>query len=75
MLLPKEYDSTYSRRFLKKWVQLDNFKKYVKYTVKRIWPQKRYQMGWKSLVDIISIKSPLGAMTAGNNPIDRSKMG
>jgi hypothetical protein len=76
-MLPKEYGSgsTCHRRF-QEWNSLDIFKKgWI-----RLLKIYDYCIGinrtWQSLIDSISIKSPLGgAMTAGSNPTDRSKLG
>ncbi len=62
-MLPREYssDSTYHRRFLKEWVQLDIFRKIWVRVLQLYDNKKGIKQKWQqSLLDSISIKSPLG---------------
>ena len=75
-MLPKGYGSgsTCHRRF-QQWVGLDVFKRTWVRLLKIYHNMIGINWTWQSL-DSISIKSPLGgAMTEGNNPTDRSKLG
>ena len=60
MLLPREYGlgSTFHRRF-QEWVQLDIFKKIWTRLLKEYDNRKGIKWIWRSLLDSISIKSPL----------------
>ena len=76
-MLPKEYGSgsTCHRRF-QEWNRRYVFKKTWIKLLKIYDDLIGINWTWPQSLDSISIKSPLGgAMTEGNNPTDRSKLG
>jgi hypothetical protein len=76
-MLPKEYGSgsTCHHRRFQQWNSLDIFKKGWIRILKIYDDYIGINWTWQSIIDSISIKSPLGgAMTARSNPTDRSKL-
>src|SRR6185437_14693236 len=72
-LCNKAFSSTCHRRF-QEWNRLSVFKKVWIKLLKIYDDLIGINWTWQS-IDSISIKSPLGAMTVGNNPTDRCKLG